>query len=175
MLRRARSWFEDEIPKFSYHYISTFLVIIGLYFISIQNDLVFHGIVEIFSISIAFGMLMIISNSRARADPDQLIQVLDNIVTNAVQSMPDGGMLTVRTSMTSVDIVSGTIADTGVGMPPENIERVFEPLFTTKARGIGLGLSISKTIIEAHGGMIDVASEVGRGSTFTINLPAGSD
>lgn len=107
------------------------------------------------------------------ADPDQLRQVLDNIVTNAVQSMPDRGRLTVRTCRLGGDTIS--ITDTGVGIPPENLEILFKPLFTTRARGLGLGLAISKVMIEAHGGTIEVASMVDTGSTFKINLPVSGE
>jgi signal transduction histidine kinase len=63
------------------------------------------------------------------------------------------------------------VADTGTGIPPENISKLFEPLFTTKSRGVGLGLAIVKSVIEAHGGTITVKSDVGHGSKFCIALP----
>jgi two-component system sensor kinase FixL len=63
------------------------------------------------------------------------------------------------------------VADTGTGIPPENISKLFEPLFTTKSRGVGLGLAIVKSVIEAHGGTITVESDVGHGSKFCIALP----
>jgi two-component system NtrC family sensor kinase len=66
-----------------------------------------------------------------------------------------------------------SIADTGVGIPGENIEKIFEPLFTSKAKGIGLGMAISKTYVESHGGSIAVQSQIGKGSTFTVKLPIG--
>ncbi len=64
-----------------------------------------------------------------------------------------------------------SFADTGVGTPEENLENPFEPLFTTKAKGVGLGLALVKTLVEANGGSIEVESEVGKGSTFTVRLP----
>jgi len=64
-----------------------------------------------------------------------------------------------------------SIADQGGGIPHENLDKIFEPLFTTKARGIGLGLAVTKATVEGHGGTIEVESEVGEGSTFTITLP----
>ena len=105
------------------------------------------------------------------ADPDQLSQVFGNIVLNAVQAMPDGGQLVVKSEVLSPEWVAVSIADTGVGIPAENLEKILKPLFTTKAKGIGLGLAVTKTLVEGHGGTIDVKSEVGRGSTFTVRLP----
>ena len=66
-----------------------------------------------------------------------------------------------------------SFADTGVGIPEENLGRMFEPLFTTKARGIGLGLAAARLLVERHGGKVEVESEPGRGSTFTVWLPVG--
>ena len=66
-----------------------------------------------------------------------------------------------------------SFADTGVGIPEDNMDRLYEPLFTTKAKGIGLGLALVNTLVEGHGGFIEVESKVGQGSTFTVRLPAG--
>jgi signal transduction histidine kinase len=96
--------------------------------------------------------------------------------------MPEGGRLTVETSEVSdspllsgegpgVRWVAVSITDTGVGIPQENLDKLFEPLFTTKAKGIGLGLAVTKTLVEGHGGSIEVESEVGKGTTFTVRLP----
>ena len=93
---------------------------------------------------------------------------------------PDGGDLTieaceVQTCEASEELaksgISISITDTDCGIPPENMGQLFEPLFTTKARGIGLGLALSKNLVEANGGSIEVTSEVGKGSTFTVILP----
>jgi PAS domain S-box-containing protein len=106
----------------------------------------------------------------AFVDPQQIGQVLENLVINAYQAMPDGGSLTVR-----ADAKGGrlhlSIIDTGVGIPEEHMEKLFEPLFSTKPRGIGLGLAVSKTLVQANGGSIEVESEEGKGSTFTVILP----
>jgi signal transduction histidine kinase len=105
------------------------------------------------------------------ADPDQLVQVFGNIILNAVQAMPDGGQLIVESQVPSPEWVAVSFTDTGGGIPEENLGRLFEPLFTTKAKGIGLGLAMTKTLVEGHGGKIEVESEVGKGSTFTVRLP----
>jgi len=107
------------------------------------------------------------------ADPDQLDLVFGNIILNAVQAMPEGGQLTIKSEEHKPDWVTVSFADTGVGIPEENLGKIWEPLFTTKAKGIGLGLAIIKTIVEAHGGTIEVESTVGEGTTFTVKLPLG--
>jgi two-component system NtrC family sensor kinase len=110
---------------------------------------------------------------------DELIQVLLNLVMNAVQAMPDGGMLSVQTSADETTSASPaiivTIRDTGVGMSPELQARIFEPFLTTREDGTGLGLAISKQIVEQHGGAITVVSEPDQGSTFTIRLPMAAE
>ncbi|MGZ5561576.1 MAG: sensor histidine kinase, partial [Halobacteriota archaeon] len=103
-------------------------------------------------------------------DPFLMQRALTNIIGNALQAMPDGGSLSIMTKKDGQS-ASITIADTGTGIPPENISKLFEPLFTTKSRGVGLGLAIVKSVIEAHGGTITVESNVGRGSRFCIALP----
>ena len=84
--------------------------------------------------------------------------------------MPEGGQLTVQAG-TSRKNLNLTITDQGVGISPEDISRIFEPYFTTKTNGSGLGLSIARRIVEAHGGDLSVTSEVGRGSSFHVTLP----
>ena len=106
-----------------------------------------------------------------QADPDQLTQVFNNIISNAIQAMPEGGQLVIKSEAPSPGWVTISIKDTGVGIPEENLEKLFEPLFTTKAKGIGLGLSVSQTLAKGHGGNIEVQSEVGKGSTFKVQLP----
>jgi two-component system sensor histidine kinase HydH len=84
--------------------------------------------------------------------------------------MPEGGTLSIVTKKNGQS-ASIQVADTGMGVPPENISKLFEPLFTTKSRGVGLGLAIVKSTIDAHGGTIVVTSDVGRGTEFCIALP----
>jgi signal transduction histidine kinase len=104
------------------------------------------------------------------ADRDQLRQAILNLITNGYQAMPSGGVLTVETVVLpgSLQII---VSDTGVGMDDETKERLFTPFFTRRARGIGLGLAVTKRIIEAHGGSIDVHSTLGQGATFVVTLP----
>ncbi len=105
-------------------------------------------------------------------DPQQLQQVLINLIQNAVQAMPDGGTLSVRLASDG-DRTLITIQDTGCGIPAEHLPRIFEPFFTTKpeGQGTGMGLSVSYGIIARHHGQINVESQVGAGSTFTLRLP----
>ncbi|MHA2062629.1 MAG: PAS domain S-box protein, partial [Candidatus Sifarchaeia archaeon] len=105
------------------------------------------------------------------ADSDQLIQVFGNIVLNAVQAMSEGGQLIIKSEFSEPDFVIVSFIDTGAGIPEENLTKIFEPLFTTKAKGIGLGLAIIKILVEAHQGSIEVESELGQGSTFKVKLP----
>ena len=105
------------------------------------------------------------------ADPDQLVILFGNIFLNAIQAMAEGGRLSVETKISDPGWIAISISDTGVGIPREKLNKIFEPLFTTKAKGIGLGLSIAKIIVESHEGTINVRSELGKGSTFTVTLP----
>jgi signal transduction histidine kinase len=110
-----------------------------------------------------------------RLDPNLLHQAFLNVLINALQAMPDGGQLTVRTalapSVTTGKVVEVTIADTGVGIRPEHLARIFQPFFTTKAQGTGLGLTIATRIVEQHAGGITVESAPGAGTAFRITLP----
>jgi signal transduction histidine kinase len=122
-----------------------------------------------------------------QGDPEQLGQAFGNIVLNAVQSMSlrpleDGDQrLTIRTVVSPGESLAGprwvmaTFTDTGPGIPEENLEAIFEPLFTTKAKGIGLGLTLARSLVEGHGGTVGVESQVGVGSTFTVRLPASGE
>ncbi|HEY32448.1 MAG TPA: hypothetical protein G4O10_05020 [Dehalococcoidia bacterium] len=108
------------------------------------------------------------------ADSKQLRQVFVNLAANAIEAMPDGGELTIITSLGEDGNVRVSFRDTGCGIAPENIDELFTPFFHTKkeVKGVGLGLSVAHGIIERHGGRIEVESEVGKGSTFTVCLPA---
>ena len=103
-------------------------------------------------------------------DPYQMIQVLGNLVVNACQAMPGGGALTVA-ACREEEMVAVAVTDTGPGIAPENMARLFEPLFTTKGRGIGLGLAVSRKLAEANGGRIEARNNTDQGATFTVFLP----
>jgi two-component system, NtrC family, sensor kinase len=107
-----------------------------------------------------------------RCHPDQLNQVWMNLIVNAVHAMPEGGTLQITTLQRDRD-VHILFTDTGRGIAPDHLERIFDPGFTTKAGrvGMGLGLLISRQVVEHHRGTITVESEVGSGTTFTIVLP----
>jgi len=121
---------------------------------------------------------------QAEADGGQLGQVIQNIVLNADQSMPVGGTIAVATAnmaegdallpagLTKGDYVMIAIQDTGAGIPEKYLSKIFDPYFTTKEKGSGLGLATSYSIIKNHGGMIDVRTKYGEGSTFMIYIPA---
>ena len=109
---------------------------------------------------------------------DHLHQVLLNLLLNAVHATPEGG--TIRLGVTpdaryGNEVASLVVEDSGGGIPEEHLERIFDPFFTTKDpdKGTGLGLMISHQIVADHGGSVEVRSEVGRGSSFEIRLPAG--
>jgi len=103
-------------------------------------------------------------------DPNQINQVLLNLLLNAIQSMDKPG--TIRVLLEHDDgTVLITVADEGKGIPPERLPNIFRPFFTTKGHGTGLGLSLARRMVEAHGGHIDVTSEVGKGTQFLVRLP----
>jgi PAS domain S-box-containing protein len=113
------------------------------------------------------------------ADEGQLVQVLNNLLVNAAQAMPAGGRIVLRAW--NEQAIEGTgegprvaisVEDQGVGIPAAHLSRIFDPYFTTKQKGTGLGLAVVHSIARGHGGRVLVASELGRGSTFTLELPA---
>jgi two-component system, NtrC family, sensor histidine kinase HydH len=126
---------------------------------------------------------------RILGDAEQLKQVFINLALNAVQAMPDGGRLTVRTRRPrqplelglsdaspryAADQVEVRFADTGAGIPEEAKDRIFIPFYTTKSKGTGLGLAISQRIVKAHGGNIEVQSRLGEGSEFILRFPSAT-
>ena len=104
------------------------------------------------------------------ADEPKLRRVLTNLIENAIDAMPEGGKLSIS-SMNTQQEVSISVRDTGIGILQDMMEKIWTPLYTTKAKGIGLGLPICRRIVEAHGGSISVESTVGKGTTFTLKLP----
>jgi signal transduction histidine kinase len=121
-----------------------------------------------------------LDSDRINADGDQLGQAFVNFLLNAIESMPDGGTLTVTTLHPAHNGENGprhtpairvSIQDTGSGIAPENLSHVFDPFFTTKSQGTGLGLSVAHGIIHEHNGSIDIQSQVGQGTTFILTFP----
>jgi signal transduction histidine kinase len=111
---------------------------------------------------------------QALGDIDQIRIVLSNLIRNARDAMPEGGRLTI-TGRACDDKLEIAVTDTGVGIPPENLSRIMEPLFSTKARGLGLGLAIARSILDKNKASLRVASEPGRGTTFTVQLHVASN
>jgi len=113
-------------------------------------------------------------------DREQMKQVFMNLILNAIQAMKEGGSIFISTRLTAKDeaphsgqFVQVEVRDTGVGIPADNLDHIFDPFFTSKDEGSGLGLSISHQIVQEHGGYVTVESRVGVGTTFYINLPVG--
>ncbi|MGQ9539261.1 MAG: GAF domain-containing protein, partial [Candidatus Bathycorpusculaceae bacterium] len=107
---------------------------------------------------------------RIEADFEKVKRVFVNLIRNAVEAMPNGGTLTIKNAKKG-DKIEFTFSDTGIGMSEETLKKVWTPLFTTKAKGMGFGLAICKRFVEAHGGSITVKSTLRRGTTFTVTLP----
>lgn len=108
------------------------------------------------------------------ADREQLGMVFRNIIANAVEAMAGRGTLTVAIG-TKDGQAEASFTDTGPGILAENMDKIFQPFFSTKSKGIGFGLPIARLVVERHGGIIEVMSAPGRGATFTIHLPLGAD
>jgi len=108
-----------------------------------------------------------------KVDETQIRQALQNLIFNAIQAMPGGGKLSIRTYLEQ-NYLTISISDTGEGISKENLDKIFQPLFTTKQKGIGLGLTVTKRLVEANAGRIEVNSKKGEGSTFFLRFPAVS-
>lgn len=115
---------------------------------------------------------LVTENAAVRAEPLRMEQVLINLMKNGLEATPEGGTIFVKTykQLASKQLVL-EIHDSGPGIPPEQQALLFEPYQTTKASGLGLGLYLSKRIVEAHQGKLSVSSEIGRGATFQVALP----
>jgi signal transduction histidine kinase len=103
-------------------------------------------------------------------DPNLLRRAFTNIIANALQAMPDGGHLTMK-AWKNKEVAAVSFQDTGRGMPEDIKAKIFNPLFTTRDKGVGLGLAVAKMLIESHHGDIKVSSKVGEGTTFTVEIP----
>lgn len=111
------------------------------------------------------------AGSTFRADYEQMLRALSNLVVNGVQAVEAGGRVTIEGEL-SDDAVTLTVSDTGRGLPPERMERLFEPFYTTRGEGTGLGLAIVKKIAELHGGSVTARNREGEGAVFVVRLPA---
>jgi signal transduction histidine kinase len=107
---------------------------------------------------------------RIHIDVEKMRRVFINIIRNAIDAMANGGTLTIRSQKANYHVTI-SFSDTGTGMSTETIQKLWTPLFTTKAKGMGFGLPICKRFVEAHGGKISVQSNVGKGTTITITIP----
>jgi len=131
----------------------------------IQGTLLSIDIPETIKISIAVPKKM-----KLKVDPSFMRRVFINLITNAVQAMPDGGKLTIKGSKKAGEVFI-SVKDTGVGIREEYLPKIFQPLFTTKSKGQGFGLPVCKRIIDAHGGDIIIESKVGKGTTVNVIIP----
>jgi signal transduction histidine kinase len=111
------------------------------------------------------------SDLKIRVDKQKITAVFVHLIENAVDAMPEGGVLRIESTSLNGDVIF-RFSDTGVGMSQELLCKIWNPLFTTKASGMGLSLATCKRIVEAHGGSISVQSTLGKGSTFTVRISA---
>lgn len=144
----------------------------------VQMNEVIRGVVQLFQAQLeAPGNakihceLQLNASGRALGDPELFHRAISNLVMNALEAMPQGGTLTLRTRHES-DKLLIEVGDTGAGLTPEQRERIFTPYYTSKKNGTGLGLAIVQAIVSDHKGRISVQSEAGHGTTFVIELPA---
>ncbi|MEA2660014.1 MAG: hypothetical protein QOF64_2681, partial [Candidatus Binatota bacterium] len=113
-------------------------------------------------------------------DREQMKQVFMNLILNAIQAMNDGGTIVISTRLSAKndpelirEYVQVEIRDTGIGIPPEDLEHIFDPFFTSKDEGSGLGLAVSHQIVQEHGGIVTVESTMGKGTSFFVHIPVG--
>ena len=112
---------------------------------------------------------------RFLADSGQVERILVNLIQNAVHALSDGGAITIRSRPVSPGVAELQVEDNGVGIDKENLDRVFEPLYSSKVKGVGLGLALSKRYAEVNQGDLCVESELGRGSKFRLTLPCANE
>jgi len=135
---------------------------------------IFQNVFDRISVPDTVKIILHSNEINLNCDPYKMEIVLVNLITNAIQSMNNKGTITITAAEKNDDLILD-IADTGMGIPPDLIAKIFDPLFTTRQIGTGLGLTSCKSIIEQHGGSITVKTEIGKGSVFTLKIPkAGS-
>jgi len=105
-----------------------------------------------------------------KVDPTMMKRVLTNLVTNAIQAMPDGGRLIISGTSSEGNAILN-IRDTGAGISPELVPKIFDPLFTTKSRSMGMGLFVAKRLVEAQGGRLNINSVMGKGTVAIVRMP----
>ena len=115
------------------------------------------------------------SKINVNIDQDEMNQVIRNLIKNAIEVMPEKGSIHIRTDVTAENMARIDVEDTGPGIPKEVLDKLFTPFFTTKARGTGLGLAVTKKVIERHKGKVEIISEVGRGTCFRLYIPLANN
>lgn len=114
------------------------------------------------------------ANPPVDIDVVEMQQAVRNLIGNGIEVMPAGGTVRIRTQLTEPGVVCIEVGDTGPGIPPDVLDKIFAPFFTTKARGTGLGLAVVRKVIDRHNGKVDVESVVGKGTTFRLYLPVAT-
>ena len=110
-------------------------------------------------------------NPIVNIDQDEMRQAVRNLIGNGIEVMPNGGRVLLRSEVVDAGWVRIDVADSGSGIPPDVVDKIFAPFFTTKARGTGLGLAVVRKVVDRHQGRVDVESVVGKGTVFKIYLP----
>ncbi len=136
------------------------------------NDLI-SEVTDLMDIPSNIGLVLDLSEEipRSMFDKEELSRAFTNLLQNAIQAMPDGGSLRIESKLEVGEQIQVKVSDTGHGIPKENLDKIFQPFFTTKRRGTGLGMVVIKRVIERHQGTIHVESSVEEGTTFTIHFP----
>jgi len=168
VIRRLRVLFKKSDPE---HASLDLNEVVGEVAWLVRNDAVLRNVVM--SLDLALGL------PRVRGDRVQLQQVVLNLVLNGLEAMrePAAGerTLVIRTAREGAAAVRVEVQDSGAGIDAKDVDRMFQPLYTTKAEGLGMGLAIARTIVDAHGGRLEAASNMEGGATFRFTLPADTE
>jgi len=120
---------------------------------------------------IAFAVTLDEGLPQVPGDEELLRRAFMNLIVNACQAMPEGGLVTITSATDEGGVIKATVTDTGTGIPPENLERIFKMYYTTKMDGTGIGLALVRRVVELHRGSVEFFSTVGRGTTVIVRLP----